>query len=221
MILMTEGNIHSQIQRRGLMFILSSPSGAGKTSIAHSLLSQVNKLDPSISVTTRPPRENEVEGKHYQFLSERTFQESLAQEKFLEHAHVFGNWYGTLKKPVMDSLKQGRDVLFDIDWQGTQQLKEMAREDVVSVFILPPSWGALVLRLKNRAQDSETEINRRMKQAINEVSHWPEYDYVIVNEDLEASTLQVQYILNSERLKRSRQLGLAEFVKSIQPVEGM
>ena len=203
------------IQRRGLMMVLSSPSGAGKTTISHSLLQSDRDIGLSISVTTRSPRANEVNGRDYMFVDKIEFDLMVNRDQLLEHAKVFGNYYGTPRKPVEDALALGHDVLFDIDWQGTQQLKERANDDLVSVFILPPSWAELERRLIGRAQDDPSEINRRMAKAADEMSHWAEYDYVIINRDLETSTKAVAAILQSERLKRRRQTGIAEFVNGL------
>jgi guanylate kinase len=203
------------IQRRGLMMVLSSPSGAGKTTISHRLRESDKELDLSISVTTRPKRPNEVEGRDYHFIDLTDFDLMVNRDQLLEHAKVFGNYYGTPRGPVENTLANGRDVLFDIDWQGTQQLAEKARDDLVSVFILPPSWRELERRLYSRAQDDPSEINRRMAKAADEMSHWAEYDYVIINRDLEQSVAAVKEILNSERLRRRRQVGLAEFVNGV------
>lgn len=203
------------IHRRGLMMVLSSPSGAGKTTISHRLLEGDPDLTLSISVTTRPKRKNEVEGRDYFFKEATEFNLMVNRDQLLEHAKVFGNYYGTPRAPVEKTLSEGRDVLFDIDWQGTQQLAEKVRDDLVSVFILPPSWHELERRLRSRAQDDAAEINRRMAKASDEMSHWAEYDYVIVNHDLDASVEAVRWILHSERLKRRRQTGLAEFVSGL------
>lgn len=204
------------IVRRGLMLVLSSPSGAGKTTIANHLR-QIEEahLRMSISVTTRASRPGEVEGKDYFFVNDTTFQTMVEDEAFLEHAKVFGNAYGTPKDYVLKALHKGYDIIFDIDWQGTQQLAQFARDDLVSVFILPPSVEALRERLQKRGQDSDAVMAFRMEQAAHEISHWPEYDYVIINENLEESIVQVQKILHAERMKRSRQLGLIDFVNEI------
>jgi guanylate kinase len=206
----------SEIQRRGLMMVLSSPSGAGKTTISRRLLESDHNISLSISMTTRAPRANEIEGKDYYFIDKTDFDLMVNRDKLLEYAKVFGNYYGTPRVPVENSLIQGRDVLFDIDWQGTQQLKEKAQDDLVSVFILPPNWRELERRLYTRAMDEPAEINRRMAKAADEMSHWAEYDYVIINRDLDASVEAVRAILQSERLKRRRQVGLSEFVKGLQ-----
>jgi guanylate kinase len=203
------------IQRRGLMMVLSSPSGAGKTTISHRMLDSDPDLTLSVSVTTRQRRANEVNARDYHFVDLTEFNLLVAREQLLEHAKVFGNYYGTPRAPVEKILSEGRDVLFDIDWQGTQQLAEKARDDLVSVFILPPSWRELERRLFTRAQDDPTEINRRMAKAADEMSHWAEYDYVIINRDLDQSVAAVRGILQTERLKRKRQIGLAEFVNNL------
>ena len=195
--------------------VLSSPSGAGKTSISRRLLDMDKEISLSVSVTTRPPRAGEVDGRDYSFIDATEFNLLSNRDQLLESAKVFGNYYGTPRLPVEKTLSQGRDVLFDIDWQGTQQLAEKAREDLVSIFILPPSWYELERRLFTRAQDDPSEINRRMAKAADEMSHWAEYDYVIVNRNLDQSVLAVQSILLSERLKRRRQIGLSEFVSGL------
>ena len=202
------------MQRRGLMLVLSSPSGAGKTTLARLLLESDANLVMSVSATTRPARPNEVEGRDYFFLTESEFVRRGSVDDFLEHAIVFGHHYGTPKKAVMDALARGKDVLFDIDWQGTQQLKQQ-RDDVVSVFVLPPSRDELERRLRERAQDSKDVVARRMARAGDEISHWAEYDYVVVNADLDQALLQIKTILAAERLRRSRQTGLGEFVRSL------
>ena len=204
-----------EVQRRGLMLVLSSPSGAGKTTISRKLLGRDGNLSMSISVTTRPRRPGEVDGQDYHFIDATEFDRLVGANALLEHAKVFGNYYGTPRAAVESALAEGRDVLFDIDWQGTQQLAEKAREDLVSVFILPPSTRELERRLKERAQDSADEVARRMAKAADEMSHWAEYDYIIVNHDIDSSTRRVQAILQAERLRRERQVGLAEFVKTL------
>ena len=203
------------IQRRGFMMVLSSPSGAGKTTISRRLLAADTHIRLSVSVTTRPPRANEINGRDYSFIDPIEFNLMVNRDQLLEHAKVFGNYYGTPRGPVENALSEGRDILFDIDWQGTQQLADKAREDLVSVFILPPSWQELERRLFERAQDEPSEINRRMAKAADEMSHWAEYDYVIVNHDLDKSVTAVRSILHSERLRRRRQVGLSDFVNGL------
>jgi len=203
------------ITRRGLMLVLSSPSGAGKTSICKRLLEQDAELTLSISATTRKRRPGEVEGQDYQFMSTAEFETKINRSEFLEYAQVFGNYYGTPSNLVEHSLKSGRDVLFDIDWQGTQQLKAKAREDLVSIFILPPSIKELEKRLFKRAQDSAEVVADRMSKSANEMSHYPEYDYVIINDDLKTSVQQIQSICLSERLRRERQIGLVDFIQQL------
>jgi guanylate kinase len=194
------------------MLILSSPSGAGKTSISREVLARDENISLSISATTRPRRPGEVNGKDYIFVDKTSFDLMVNRQELLEYAKVFDHYYGSPRAPVELSLKNGHDVLFDIDWQGTQQLAEAARGDLVSIFILPPSTTELDRRLHKRAQDSELVITERMARAANEMTHWSEYDYVIVNSSFEQSVNQVQYILNAERLKRARLVGLSDFV---------
>ncbi len=203
------------ITRRGLMLVLSSPSGAGKTSICDRLLQQEVELILSVSATTRKRRPGEVDGKDYHFLSTLEFETRINNSEFLEYAKVFGNYYGTPSNLVEKSLKSGVDVLFDIDWQGTQQMKAKARQDLVSVFILPPSTQELEKRLFRRAQDTSEVVAQRMSKSASEMSHYPEYDYVIINYDLNKSVHQVQSILNAERSRRERQNGLVDFVKHL------
>jgi len=200
------------IERRGMMFVLSSPAGAGKTTLTRRLLETDNGVTLSISVTTRPPRPGEQEGVHYYFRSIEDFGIMINKGEFLEHAKVFGNYYGTPRAPVEAALAKGLDVIFDVDWQGTQQLSQRAEDDLVRVFVLPPSMRALEQRLKRRAQDRADVIAERMSRAENEISHWAEYDYIIVNEDLDVAERQVRSILYAERLKRKRQTGLVDFV---------
>lgn len=206
---------HLPLRRRGLMFVLSSPSGAGKTSITRRLLAEDEGLSPSISMTTRRRRPGEVSGQDYHFVSVEDFIHHRDENLFLEHAKVFDHYYGTPKQDVEANLEKGQDVIFDIDWQGAQSLTNSARGDVVKVFILPPSWEELERRLRARNQDSEEVVLKRMSQASNEMSHWAEYDYVIVNSDLEKSIKQVSSILEGERLRRERQIDLAPFVKGL------
>ena len=202
---------NEEIKRRGLMLVLSSPSGAGKTTLSKMLLAADGKIKLSVSATTRPIRPGEEHGRDYHFISPDEFSAWIAGGKFLEHAQVFGNRYGTPSHLVDDALKAGRDVLFDIDWQGTQQLKEKMRDDLVSIFILPPSHDELERRLRKRASDPEDVVAGRMAKAADEISHWPEYDYVIVNNDIAKALGDVQAILNAERLKRTRQIGISDF----------
>jgi guanylate kinase len=204
------------IARRGLMFVLSSPSGAGKTTLSRMLLKADRNVELSVSVTTRPKRAGEINGKDYHFIDHARFARMVKTGRLLEWAEVFGNRYGTPRRPVEQALKAGRDVLFDIDWQGTQQLREKARDDLVSVFILPPTAKELERRLRRRAQDSHDIISSRMDKAADEMSHWPEYDYVIVNRDKDQAFTQVRAILAAERVKRERQIGLSAFVRSLQ-----
>lgn len=204
------------IARRGLMLVLSSPSGAGKTTLSRALLGGDDNLALSVSMTTRPMRAGEREGVDYFFVPAERFAAAVRNGEFLEHATVFDYRYGTPSAPVMGALASGRDVLFDIDWQGTQQLKEKAREDLVSIFVLPPSHAELERRLKARARDSDDVVSRRMAKAADEISHWAEYDYVIVNDHLDAALANVVAILRAERLRRTRQIGLSEFVRSLQ-----
>lgn len=204
-----------RIARRGIMFILSSPSGAGKTTISRKMLEQDENLMMSISCTTRPKRPGEIEGKDYYFISETEFSRMSMAHEFLEHAEVFGNYYGTPSKPVMDALEQGKDVLFDIDWQGTRQLKKNVRKDLVSIFILPPSMAELERRLRSRAQDTEEVVQQRMAKASDEISHWDEYDYVIINSALDKTTEKVAAIFQAERLWRMRRHGLEDFTQKL------
>ena len=215
MTMAEEGRKSEGIMRRGLMLVLSSPSGAGKTTISRALLDRDANLELSVSATTRPMRPGERDGVDYTFTSDADFQAMIERGEFLEHAQVFGRRYGTPSGPVAKALDQGRDVLFDIDWQGTQQLAERARPDLVSIFILPPSTGELERRLRARAQDSEEVVQGRMAKAADEMSHWAEYDYVIVNRVVEDSLSQVEAILAAERLKRERQVGLRDFVERL------
>jgi guanylate kinase len=204
------------IERRGLMLVLSSPSGAGKTTLSRRLLDADPQLEISVSVTTRRQRPGEVEGRDYRFIDRARFDRMVGQGELLEWAEVFGNCYGTPRAPVEAALNLGRDVLFDIDWQGTQQLREKATRDLVTVFVLPPSVTDLERRLRARAQDSEDVIRARMSKAADEMSHWAEYDYVVINADIEKAFADLRAILAAERLKRGRQVGLTAFVRDLQ-----
>jgi guanylate kinase len=197
------------------MLVLSSPSGAGKTTLARLLLDSDPNVAMSVSATTRPKRPGEVDGRDYVFISEKKFQRMVEAGEFLEHATVFGHRYGTPREPVLEALTAGRDVLFDIDWQGTQQLRQQVREDVVTIFVLPPSRAELERRLHTRAQDSAEVVAKRMAKANDEISHWAEYDYVIVNEDVARAQAQVATILLAERLKRARQPGIPAFIETL------
>lgn len=203
------------IARRGLLLVISSPSGAGKTTLSRRLLDRDPHITMSVSVTTRPPRPGEVDGRDYYFISKERFEAMRDAGELLESAEVFGNCYGTPKGPVELSLAKGRDVLFDIDWQGTQQLAQAMQDDLVRVFILPPSVEALRDRLISRAQDPMVVVAKRMAEASREISHWAEYDYVIVNDDLETADREICAILAAERLKRKRRIGLTAFVRSL------
>ncbi|WP_428659996.1 guanylate kinase [Reyranella sp.] len=204
-----------EIHRRGLMLVLSSPSGAGKTTLSRQLLDNDKQIQLSVSCTTRARRASERDGVDYRFVDTATFSGMIQRSEFLEHARVFDHFYGTPRAPVEAALKSGRDVLFDIDWQGTQQLKEKGRDDLVTVFILPPSTRDLERRLITRAQDSPDIVARRMAKSADEMSHYAEYDYVIVNRDIATSLTELKSILTAERLKRERQLGLSAFVKAL------
>jgi guanylate kinase len=210
------GQEHAMIARRGLMLVLSSPSGAGKTTLSRKLLEADPMVDLSISVTTRKQRPGEIAGEHYHFVDDAEFDRLAQDAGLLEWAKVFGNRYGTPRVPVEAALGRGRDVLFDIDWQGTQQLREKVRGDLVSVFVLPPSVPELERRLHSRAQDSGEVIRDRMAKVFDELSHWAEYDYVVINNDIDRAFADVQSILAAERLKRERQTGLSTFVRGLQ-----
>lgn len=208
----------SGLKRRGLMFVLSSPSGAGKTTITRALLKQNDNLIISISATTRPRRAGEVQAQDYYFTDIPEFNKLVDNGEILEHAKVFGHYYGTPREPVETALRNGKDVIFDIDWQGTQQLAEMARDDLVTVFILPPSARELENRLRTRSKDtleSDIQIRERMAKANDEMSHYSEYDYVLINQNIEKTIEQAQMILDAERLKRHRLVGLSEFVRGV------
>ncbi len=206
---------NESIARRGLMLVLSSPSGAGKTTITRELVAREPQLQISVSVTTRPPRKGEVDGKHYHFITRERFDAMVHHGELLEHANVFGHFYGTPRTPVEAARSAGRDIVSDIDWQGTQQLAQTVRDDLVAIFVLPPSLAALEERLKTRAQDSDDIVRARMAKSADEMSHWPEYDYVFVNRDIAESVRQVQSILAAERVRRGRLRGLAEFVNHL------
>jgi guanylate kinase len=204
------------IARRGLMLVLSSPSGAGKTTLSRRLLDEDKGVTLSVSVTTRKMRPGEKDGRDYTFIDRKGFDALIDKDELLEWAEVFDNYYGTPRTPVMDALAAGHDVLFDIDWQGTQQLREKARNDLVSVFILPPSVPELEQRLHKRARDDYETIHRRMAKASDEMSHWAEYDYVVINRDLDQAFADVKAVLAAERVKRERQPGLSDFVRGLQ-----
>jgi guanylate kinase len=212
---MTAGGFDG-VERRGLMFVLSSPSGAGKTTLSRMLIERTPGLKMSVSATTRLMRPGEVDGRDYFFVDKPRFETMVKKRELLEWATVFDNRYGTPRAPVEAALSAGEDVLFDIDWQGTQQLREKARADVVSVFILPPSAADLEKRLHTRAQDSDEVIRGRMSRATHELSHWAEYDYIVVNQNVDDAFAEVRSILKAERLKRERRTGLTEFVRDLQ-----
>ncbi|MDC0149248.1 guanylate kinase [Rhodospirillales bacterium] len=197
------------------MLVLSSPSGAGKSTISRALLEKHPDLTMSVSATTRPMRPGEVEGKDYYFIDNAKFEDMVADGDFLEHAQVFDNYYGTPRPPVVKALEQGKDVLFDVDWQGTQQLRQNARDDLVSIFILPPSVEELERRLYTRGQDPEDVVKKRMAKATSEMSHWAEYDYIIINEAIEHSVRETEAILSAERLKLMRRVGMSEWLRGM------
>jgi len=214
---MTNSNnpVFEGVERRGLMFVLSSPSGAGKTTLTRMLISEIPELKMSVSVTTRPMRPGEEEGRDYYFVDQKRFDEMVKQDELLEWARVFDNCYGTPRQPVEEALAAGRNVLFDIDWQGTQQLRGRAPKDVVSVFILPPSVQALEQRLHTRAQDSDEVIRGRMKKAGDEMSHFDAYDYIVINDNIGIAFESVKSILRAEQLKLERQVGVTAFVQKL------
>jgi guanylate kinase len=212
---LSSGKPKTVIARRGLLLVMSSPSGAGKTTLSRALLASDHHIRMSVSVTTRPPRPGELDGKDYFFISKERFFEMRDQDELLEWAEVFGHLYGTPRLPVDDALAKGRDVLFDIDWQGTQQLEQAMGDDLVRIFILPPSTDELRERLIKRAQDSASVVAKRMAEASREMSHWAEYDYVIVNDDVATASAEITAILTAERLRRKRRIGLTEFVRKL------
>ena len=203
------------IQRRGLMLVLSSPSGAGKSTIARNLLEKVDGLELSVSVTTRERRASEIDGVHYHFISKREFERLRDSDELLEWAEVHGNFYGSPREPVEKAMAEGRDILFDIDWQGAHQLQEKMPADVVSIFVLPPTMGELMSRLHRRAEDDEATIQKRLANAAHEIEKWRTYDYVIVNDDLDRAFGAVQAIVKAERLRRDRRPGLFDFVAGL------
>ncbi|MGE3929805.1 MAG: guanylate kinase [Hyphomonadaceae bacterium] len=207
--------LNEHVARRGLMFVLSSPSGAGKSTLARKLLEADENMSLSVSATTRPPRASEVDGREYKFLSKEQFEGMADRNEFLEHAMVFGNHYGTPRAPVEAMLIQGKDVLFDVDWQGARALRAAEPQDVVGIFILPPSMAELERRLRARAEDSDDVITKRMARSLDEIGHWEEYDYVLVNTLLEQTLVQIKQILAAERLKRHRQMWLALHVERL------
>jgi len=212
---MTKSKNAIEIERRGLMLVLSSPSGAGKSTISRALLDSDDSLELSVSVTTRERRHSEADGVHYHFVSERTFTSMRDNDELLEWAEVHGNYYGTPRARVEEALAQGRDVLFDIDWQGTLQLYDKMRVDMVGIFVLPPSMAELKSRLERRAEDDADVIERRLANAKIEIEHWDDYDFVIVNDDLDLAYQNVRSILTAERLRRSRRTGMGSFAQGL------
>jgi guanylate kinase len=205
----------ANITRRGLMFVLSAPSGTGKTTLAKSIIENDQHISLSISCTTRQKRPGEIDGKHYYFKTSEEFQKQIDDDEFLEYAEIFGEFYGTPKKQVLDKLTKGEDVLFDIDWQGHRQLSAIARADVASIFLLPPSKAELLERLTLRNQDKPEVISQRMERSDEEISHWYEYDYIIINRDIQHSVDKLISILKTERLRKERRVGLNEFVGTL------
>lgn len=205
----------TDIPRRGLLLVLSSPSGAGKTTLSRRVLAADSNVIMSVSVTTRAPRPGEVDGRDYHFISQKEFARLRDGGELLEYAEVFGNFYGTPRRAVVEALQAGRDVLFDIDWQGTQQLAQAMEDDLVRIFVLPPSAEELRDRLIGRAQDSASTVAKRMARAADEISHWPEYDYVIVNDNVDIASAEIEAILRAERLRRRRRTGLTQFVRRL------
>ncbi|HET9537163.1 MAG TPA: guanylate kinase [Mesorhizobium sp.] len=212
---MTAQNVSAAIRRRGLMLVLSSPSGAGKSTIARTLLENDPALSLSVSVTTRPRRGSEIEGVHYRFVSEREFERLRDSDALLEWAEVHGNFYATPREPAERAMAEGRDMLFDIDWQGALQLKDKMRADIVSIFILPPSMKELKSRLKRRAEDQEAVIETRLANAKVEIEHWRDYDFIVINQDLDQAYNEVRAIVTAERLRRDRRPGLFDFVSGL------
>ena len=208
-------NTDYTLKRRGLIVILSSPSGAGKSTISRALIERDKNLTMSVSATTRQPRPGEIEGQDYYFVQKKVFETMVAKGQMLEHARVFDHFYGSPRRPVESSLSQGQDVIFDVDWQGTQQLSENAAQDMVRIFILPPSMEELERRLHSRAQDSSEVVKKRMAEAVSEMSHYPEYDYIVVNKDLAESISKVESILVAERQRTERQISLHDFITDI------
>lgn len=212
---MVERPLAASIRRRGLMLVLSSPSGAGKSTISRNLLESDPAFELSISVTTRARRGSEIDGRHYHFRSPREFESLRDNDELLEWAEVHGNYYATPREPAERALSEGRDMLFDIDWQGAEQLREKMRADIVSIFILPPSMRELKGRLRRRAEDTDAVIDARLKNALAEIEHWRDYDYIVINDDLDAAFLEVQAIVTAERLRRDRRPGLFDFVTGL------
>ncbi len=203
------------VRRRGLMLVLSSPSGAGKSTISRNLLESDPSFELSISVTTRARRGSEIDGRHYHFRSRREFESMRDNDELLEWAEVHGNFYATPRAPVETALSEGRDMLFDIDWQGAEQLRDKMRADIVSIFILPPTMRELKGRLRRRAEDTDDVIEARLANARAEIQHWRDYDYIVINDDLDAAFAQVQAIVTTERLRRDRRPGLFDFVQGL------